>query len=104
MYAVIQTCGRQYRVSKEDIITVDKMPGKAGDKIEISDVLLASENGKVKVGTPKIEGAVVKAEIVEQFKEKKVIVFKKKRRKDYRKKQGHRQNLTSIKIKEILLK
>ena len=104
MYVVIQTCGRQYRISKEDIITVDKMPGQAGDKVEISNVLLSSENGKVKIGAPKIEGAVVKAEIVKQFKEKKVIVFKKKRRKDYRKKQGHRQNLTNIKIKEILLK
>ena len=103
MYAVIQTCGKQYKVSKEDVISIDRMPGKAGDKVEINDVLFASENGKVKIGDPKIEGAVVKAEIVEQFRGEKIIVFKKKRRQNYRRKQGHRQELTNLKIKEIKL-
>ena len=103
MYAVIQTSGKQYKVSKEDIISVDRMPGKAGDNIEIGDVLFASENGKVKIGTPNIEGAVVKAEIVEQLRGEKIIVFKKKRRQNYRRKQGHRQELTNLKIKEIKL-
>ena len=103
MYAVIQTSGKQYKVSKEDIITIDRVSGETGDKIEISDVLFTSENGKVQIGTPKIEGAIVKAEIVKHFKSDKVIVFKKKRRKNYRRKNGHRQLLTNIKIKEIKL-
>ena len=103
MYAVIHTSGKQYKVSKEDIISVDRMPGKAGANIEIGDVLFASENGKVKIGTPNIEGAVVKAEIVEQLRGEKIIVFKKKRRQNYRRKQGHRQELTNLKIKEIKL-
>ncbi|NRA74271.1 MAG: 50S ribosomal protein L21 [Rickettsiales bacterium] len=103
MYAVIQTCGRQYKISKEDIITIDRISGEKGDKIEIKDVLFTSENGKVQIGTPKIEGAIVKAEIVKHFKSDKIVVFKKKRRKNYRRKHGHSQLLTSIKIKEIKL-
>lgn len=103
MYAILQTSGKQYKVSKEDIISVDRMSGKVGDNVELSDILFTSDNGKVKIGTPKIEGAVVKAEIVKHFRGEKIIVFKKKRRKNYRRKQGHRQDLTDLKIKEILL-
>lgn len=103
MYAVIQTSGRQYKVSQEDTIVIDRISGDTGDKVEINDVLLASENGKVQIGTPKIEGATVKAEIVKQFRSDKIVVFKKKRRKNYRRKKGHKQLLTSIKIKEIKL-
>jgi large subunit ribosomal protein L21 len=103
MYAVIQASGKQYKVSKEQIISVDRMQGSVGDKIEFPNVLFASENGKIKLGTPVIEGAVVKAEIVEHLRGEKIIVFKKKRRKNYRRKQGHRQDLTNLKIKEITL-
>jgi large subunit ribosomal protein L21 len=103
MYAVIQTSGKQYKVAKDMVISVDSMPGKAGDQIEINDVLFASDGEKVKIGSPRIEGAVVKAEIVEQFKGEKIIVFKRKRRQSYRRKQGHRQLLTNLKIKEITL-
>ncbi len=76
---------------------------KVGDKVELKDVLFASANGNVKIGAPNIDGAVVTAEIVEQLRGEKIIVFKKKRRKDYRRKQGHRQDLTNLKIKEITL-
>ena len=103
MYAIIQTCGRQYKVAKEDVIAIDKMTGKPGECVDFNEVLFASTNGEVKLGSPKIEGASVKAEIVNQFKEDKVIVFKKKRRHNYRRKNGHRQCLTNVKIKEITL-
>jgi len=103
MYAIIQTCGRQYKVSKEDIIVVDKMPGEAGDSVDFKDVVFVSNNGEVKIGSPKIEGASVKAEIVDQFRGEKIIVFKKHRRQNYRRKMGHRQSLTNLKIKEITL-
>jgi large subunit ribosomal protein L21 len=103
MYAVVQTSGKQYKVAKEAVISVDRMPGEVGDKIELKDVLFASENGNVVIGSPRIEGAIVTAEIIEQFRGEKIIVFKKKRRKNYRRKTGHRQDLTNLKIKEITL-
>ena len=103
MYAVIQTCGKQYKVSKEQIISVDRVQGAVGDKVEIADVLFASDKGKVKIGAPIIEGASVKAEIVEHLRGEKLVIFKKKRRKNYRRKRGHRQELTNLKIQEITL-
>ena len=101
MYAVIKSGGKQYKVAKDDVITVEKLPLEKGKKVNITEVLLISENGKPVVGNPLVEGASVDAEVVDQIRGKKIIVFKKKRRKNYRRKIGHKQNLTSIKITAI---
>jgi len=100
MYAVIKTGGKQYRVSQGDRIRVEKLDGEVGTSLEFDDVLMIGGD-KVVVGTPNVEGAKVTAEITGQDKAKKVIVFKMKRRKGYRRKQGHRQPYTDLKITGI---
>lgn len=97
MYAVIKTGGKQYRVAKDDKITVEKIAGNTGEKVTIDEVLMVGD----KIGTPVLKGASVKAEILEQTRGDKVIVFKKKRRQGYRRKNGHRQDLTVLKITDI---
>jgi large subunit ribosomal protein L21 len=97
MFAVIRTGGKQYTVAKDQVILVEKLEGKAGDKINIAEVL-ALEG---KIGAPLIEGASVSAEILEQTRGPKVIIFKKKRRHNYRRKNGHRQHLTAIRITSL---
>ncbi|MFQ5442550.1 MAG: 50S ribosomal protein L21 [Thermodesulfobacteriota bacterium] len=101
MYAVIKTGGKQYRVCEGDLLRVEKLAGEVGSAVEIGDVLAVGEGEDIKVGTPTLEGAVVTADIVEQERAKKVVVFKMKRRKGYKRKQGHRQSYTGIKIREI---
>jgi len=101
MYAVIKTGGKQYTVSEGDTVRVEKLPGEVGGSVEITDVLAVGGGEDLTVGQPTVEGATVVAEIVGQEKGKKIIVFKKKRRKGYSKKQGHRQLYTGLKIKEI---
>lgn len=101
MYAVIRTGGKQYRVAQGDILQVEKLAGQVGDKVTLEEVLFVGGNGEVKIGTPSLPEARVTAEIVEQGKAKKVIVFKKKRRKSYSRQRGHRQQLTTLKIVEI---
>ncbi len=101
MYAIIQSGGKQQKVSEGDVIRVEKMEGEVGKVVEIREVLFVSRPDGVHVGNPSVEGAKVKAEIVDQGKRKKIIVFKKKRRKGYKKKQGHRQLYTGIRIQEI---
>ena len=101
MYAVIKTGGKQYTVSEGDTVRVEKLPGDIGGSLEITDVLAVGSGEDVKIGQPTVEGARVVAEIVDQDRAKKIIVFKKKRRKGYSKKQGHRQFYTALKIKEI---
>jgi large subunit ribosomal protein L21 len=101
MYAVVKTGGKQYRVSEGDTIRVERLDGEVGAKVELSEVLAIGSGADMTVGTPVVEGARVLAEIVEQGKDKKVLIFKKKRRKGYTKKQGHRQLFTGIKIEEI---
>lgn len=101
MYAILETGGKQYRVSEGDVITVEKIPGEAGDAVEFDKVLLISNDGDVKVGSPYIDGAKISGEIVETGKGKKVIVFKYKSKKDYRRKQGHRQPFTSVEITSL---
>jgi len=101
MFAVIQTGGKQYKVAENDIIVVEKLDGEAGDKISFGDVLMHGKDGDVKVGAPLVKGASVAGEILEQRKAAKVLVFKKKRRQNYRRKKGHRQNETAIKITGI---
>jgi len=103
MFAVIQTGGKQYRVAKGDSLRVEKLPGDVGGAVTFDKVLLvASEKGEsTKVGTPLVVGAKVSATIVAQDRDKKVIVFKFRRRKNYRRKNGHRQPFTELKITEI---
>ncbi|MEK6758437.1 MAG: 50S ribosomal protein L21 [Deltaproteobacteria bacterium] len=101
MFAVIKTGGKQYRVAEGETLHVEKLEGAVGTRVEIPEILSVGEGEGIKVGTPTVEGARVVAEIVEQGKGKKVIVFKKRRRKGYMKKQGHRQLFTGIKIQEI---
>jgi large subunit ribosomal protein L21 len=102
MYAVIQTGGKQYRVEPGQTLSVEKLPGDLGDAVNFDDVLLVSDEDKVTVGRPLVNGAKVTASIVEQGKDKKVTVFKFQRRKNYRRRYGHRQLFTSIKINEVV--
>ena len=97
MYAVIRTGGKQYKVSTGDIVKIEKIAGEEGSSVVFSEVLAKDDV----VGTPLVSGASVKATIVKQAKADKVIVFKKKRRQNYRRKNGHRQNITIVKIAEI---
>ena len=101
MYAVIKTGGKQYKVSEGDVVKVEKLTGEVGSSVELDAVIAVGEGESIKIGTPTVEGALVVAEIVEQGKGKKVIIFKKKKRKGYTKKQGHRQLFTELKIQEI---
>lgn len=98
MYAIVEIAGHQYKVQKDQRIYVNRLQGNEGDKVSFDRVLLTDDNGKVEVGAPVIEGVAVNATILEHLKADKVIIFKKKRRKGYRVKNGHRQAITSIKI------
>jgi large subunit ribosomal protein L21 len=102
MFAVIRTGGKQYRVAPNDIIEIEKIAGKPGDVIELSEVILLGGDGGPKTGSPTIAGALVAAEVIEQRRADKITVFKKKRRTNYRRKKGHRQELTALRITEIL--
>ena len=101
-YAVIRTGGKQYRVSPGDIIHVEKIPGEPGAACAFDDVLLAAHDDAVEVGTPTVAGARVTAQVIKQGKAKKILVFKKKRRKNYRRRQGHRQLLTTVRVTAIV--
>ena len=101
MYAIIKTGGKQYRVAQGDVVRVEKLAGQVGDKLTLGEVLFLGGNGEVKIGTPTLANVKVTAEIVDQGLAKKIIVFKKKRRKSYSRKRGHRQKLTTLKIVEI---
>ena len=101
MYAVIKTGGKQFQVSEGDVIQVEKLEGQLGDTVEIAEVLMLRTDSDVKIGTPLVEGAAVSATILDQTKGKKIIVYKFKRRKDYRRKQGHRQKYTKLRIDAI---
>jgi large subunit ribosomal protein L21 len=100
-YAVVRTGGKQYRVSAGETIKVEKLDGKRGDAVELADVLLVGDGEAVTVGAPLVAGAKVKAEILDQDRERKVIIFKYRRRKRYRRKTGHRQPFTALRITEI---
>jgi len=102
MYAVIRTGGKQYKVAPEDVLQIEKIEGAAGDAVSFSDVLMVAGEGGPTFGAPLVSGAVVSAEVVEQGRGPKVIIFKKKRRQNYRRKRGHRQELTTVRILEIL--
>jgi large subunit ribosomal protein L21 len=101
MYAVVKTGGKQYRVQEGDVLRVEKLPGEVGAEIAFEDVLLFSDGENLQVGTPKLENIAVTGHIVEQGRARKVLVFKYKRRKRYRRKQGHRQPYTAVKVDSI---
>ena len=101
MYAVIKSGGKQHKVSEGEEILLEKLSLDEGEVIEFSEVLAVNKDGNLNLGKPLLEGAVVKAKVINHLKTKKITVIKMKRRKDYRKKQGHRQNLTKVKIESI---
>ncbi len=101
MYAVVKTGGKQYRVAPGAVLRVERLAGEAGTTVLLDQVLLLAEGEKVTLGTPFVDGAVVKAEILEQTRAPKIVVFKKKRRHNYRRKRGHRQHVTVLKVLEI---
>lgn len=101
MYAVIRTGGKQYRVATNQVIEVEKLDAEAGSTVELSEVLMVGEGDNATVGSPLVEGASVTATVLEQGKGPKLIVFKKRRRKNYRRKTGHRQKLTVLRVTDI---
>ena len=102
MYAVIKTGGKQYRVAADEVLTIEKVAGDAGATVEFTEVLMVAGSAEPKIGKPTISGAKVTAEVVEQGRARKVIAFKKRRRKNSRRKRGHRQEQTTVRIKEII--
>ena len=100
MYAVIATGGKQYKVSEGDVIKVEKLGVEAGETYTFDQVLAVSDNG-LKVGTPTVEGATVEASVIENGKQRKIVVYKYKRKTGYHKKNGHRQQYTAVKIEKI---
>ena len=103
MYAVFQTGGKQYKASEGDVVRVERLDGKVGEEVLIDRVLMAAGDEGVKVGTPQLDGVQIIGRIVEQDRARKIIVFKHKRRKGYRRKMGHRQAYTALRIHRIEL-
>ena len=101
MFAVIRTGGKQYQVAKDDIITVEKLARQPGADVEFGEVLMVGDGAEVATGAPLVAGAAVSATVIEQTRAAKIIVFKKKRRHNYRRKKGHRQHQTVLRITEI---
>ena len=102
MYAIIRTGGKQYRVAKDDVISVEKLSGEAGATVEFGEVLMIGDGAAAAVGDPLVAGAKVMAKVLEQTRADKILVFKKKRRKKYRRTQGHRQDITVLRVTELL--
>jgi len=103
VYAIIQTGGKQYRVSPGDMLRVERLPGERGDEVTLDQVLLVADGQDIRVGQPLVADAKVTGQILRQGKAKKILVFKKKRRKNYRRRQGHRQLYTALQIQDILV-
>ncbi|MGK9231992.1 50S ribosomal protein L21 [Inquilinus limosus] len=101
MFAVIRTGGKQYRVAPDQLVTVERLDAEPGASVTLDEVLMVGGDGAIKIGTPVLAGASVTAEVVEQTRGPKIIIFKKKRRQNYRRKKGHRQDLTVLKITAI---
>jgi len=99
-YAVIRTGGKQYRVAPGDLLRVERLAGDVGAAVEFTEVLLTGGD-TVRVGTPLVEGALVRGQIVSQSRDRKILVYKKKRRKNYRRRRGHRQSITTVRVTEI---
>ncbi len=103
MYAVVKTGGKQHRVRAGDLIKVEKLEGEIGEKLTLGEVLMVAGNGETRIGKPTIEGAKVEAEIVRQGRSRKIIVYKFKRRKNYRRMYGHRQPFTHLRVTGIVV-
>ena len=101
MYAIIESCGKQYKVAQGDVVFFEKLDAEEGKKVTFDKVILVSEEGKVQVGNPYVKGVKVEGKVVSHGKAKKIIVFKMKPKKNYRRKQGHRQPYTKVEITEI---
>ena len=102
MFAVIKSGGKQYKVAKNDVIRVEKLDAEAGASIDLNKVLMVGDDKSQTVGVPLVDGASVSATVLEQMRDRKIIIFKKKRRQNYRRKNGHRQHLTVLRIDDIL--
>ena len=100
-YAVIRTGGKQYRVAPGDTLRIERLAGDVGSAVEFAEVLLTGGDGAVRIGTPLVEGARVHGQIVAHGRDRKVLIFKKKRRKNYRRRRGHRQEVTTVRVTEI---
>jgi large subunit ribosomal protein L21 len=100
-YAVIRTGGKQYRVAPGDVVRVERLEGDVGTPVEFTEVLLTGGDGALRIGTPLVEGARVRGQIVQQGRARKILIFKKKRRKNYRRRRGHRQAITTVRVMEI---
>jgi len=103
MYAIFQTGGKQYKASEGDVLRVERLQGKVGDEVLINEVLMGGDDQGVQIGTPLLDGAQIVGRIVEQARDRKILVFKQKRRKGYRRKTGHRQSHTCLRIDKIEL-
>ena len=103
MYAVIRSGGKQYRVAPGQTIRLEKLAGEVGAKVELGNVLLVENDGKVQVGSPLIASAKIEATVVEHDRDKKILVFKKRRKKQYRRTHGHRQDYTAVRIDNIIV-
>ena len=101
MYALVKTGGKQYRVAKDDTILVERIAADEGAEVILSDIVMLADGDKVTIGTPKVEGAAVSATVMRQTRGPKIIIFRRKRRKNHRRTQGHRQDLTLLKINDI---
>ena len=101
MYALVKTGGKQYRVSKDDTILVERIAAEEGAEVILNDIVMLGDGDKVTIGTPKVDGAAVSATVVRQTRGPKIIIFRRKRRKNHRRTQGHRQDLTLLKINDI---
>lgn len=101
MYAIIESCGKQYKVTEGDVVFFEKLDAEEGKKVTFDKVVLASEEGKVQIGNPYVKGIKVEGKVVSHGKAKKIIVFKMKAKKNYRRKQGHRQPYTKVEITSI---
>lgn len=102
MFAIIKTGGKQYKVAANDVIMVEKLEAASGDHIEFKDVLMMGQGNSIKVGAPLVADATVRGTVLDQIRDDKIIIFKKKRRHNYRRKNGHRQYLTVVRITDIL--
>jgi len=103
MYAIVETGGKQYLVQREQIIDVERLPAQVGEEVALDKVLLVAHDGEVTVGQPTVEGARVRATVLRHDRARKIIVFKFKRRRRYRRKAGHRQHFTRLRIEEIIV-
>jgi len=103
MYAVVKTGGKEYKIARGDLIRVEKLKGKVGDQVILNDVLMVSDEGQVQVGNPFLANAAITGQIIQEVKGKKVLTYKMKRRKNYRRFKGHRQTYTYLRVNDITI-